>query len=318
MATIDGTNSTDQLFGTFDADLIRGKGGSDYIHGWDGDDRLKGGGGDDEIIDGLGGDRMWGGNGSDTFRLVADGEKDWIKDWETNDVIDLKDWGVTQLSDLTFTSLSNGQVKITFGDEVLQIKGKGGATLTQASFAADDFEFAPTPPLTIDFEDLSIADPRYGAPIDIVHPGYGGMDWSENFYFAEDDDLAAAGLTGAHTNRVGTDNVFAMAGFGAEVHFSAQDPQDNFDFEEMEIGALYNDGMTIRVVGMDDGVFVGQQFLTVDSTASQTIQMDDNVFDSVDQVVFVSYGGTLNPAYAGQLGSSPDTTHFYIDDLVIA
>ena len=315
MATIDGTGSVDTLFGTFDADLIRGKGGADYINGWDGDDRLKGGGGDDVIIDGTGGDRMWGGNGSDTFRLVADGEKDWIKDWETNDVIDLKEWGVTQMSDLTFTTLGNGQIQISFGDEVLQIKAKGGGTLTQSSFANDDFEFAPTPPFTIDFEDLSIADPRYGAPIEIVHPGYAGMEWSENFYFAEDDDIAAAGLIGGHTNRVGTDNVFAMAGFGSEVWFKSN---DNFDFEEMEIGALYNDGMTIRIVGMDDGVFVGQEFITIDSTSSTIHQLDDNVFDSVDQVVMVSYGGTLNTDYATQMASAPDTSHFYIDDLVIA
>ncbi len=315
MATLDGTGSADQIFGTFDADLIRGKGGADYIHGWDGDDRLKGGGGDDVIIDGTGQDRMWGGNGSDTFRLVADGEKDWIKDWSTDDVIDLKDWGVTSMADLTFQTLNNGQIRLTFGDEVLQIKKAGGGTLTQADFAVDDFIFAPTPPQVIDFEELSIADPRYGAPIDIVHPGYGGMDWSEQFYFAEDDDLASAGLIGGHSNRVGTDNVFGMAGFGAEVWFSAQ---DNFDFEEVEIGALYNDGMTVRIVGMDDGQFVGQQFVTVDSTASTQLLLDDNVFDSVDQVVFVSYGGTLNTDYQAQVGSAPDTTHFYIDDLVIA
>lgn len=315
MSTITGTGAADTLFGTFDGDLIKGKGGADIIYGWDGDDRLKGGGGDDVIVDGLGGDRMWGGNGSDTFRLVADGEKDWIKDWTTDDVIDLKDWGVTQLSDLTFQTLNNGQIQIKFGDEVLQIKQAGGGALTAGDFQNDDFVFAPTPPFTIDFEDLSIADPRYGAPIEIVHPGYGGMDWSENFYFAEDDDLASAGLIGGHTNRVGTDNVFGMSGYGSEIWFKAA---DNFDFEEVEIGALYNDGMTIRIVGMDDGAFVGQQFVTIDSTQSTLLQLDDNVFDSVDQVVMVSYGGTLNAAYQSQVGGAPDTSHFYIDDLVIA
>ena len=141
------------------------------------------------------------------------------------------------------------------------------------------------------------------------------MEWSTNFYFAEDDDIASAGLIGGHTNRVGTDNVFAMAGFGSEVWFKSN---DNFDFEEMEIGALYNDGMTIRIVGMDDGVFVGQEFITIDSTASTIHQLDDNVFDSVDQVVMVSYGGTLNTDYAAQMANAPDTSHFYIDDLVIA
>ena len=66
----------------------------------------------------------------------------------------------------------------------------------------------------------------------------------------------------------------------------------------------------------DDGSFVGQQFITIDSTSSTILQLDDNVFDSVDQVVFVSSGGTLNTDYTAQVGGAPDTTHLYIDDLV--
>ena len=62
---------------------------------------------------------------------------------------------------------------------------------------------------------------------------------------------------------------------------------------------------------------VGAQRITVGTTSGTTLHLDDNIFDSVDQVVFSSSGGTLNSAYASQVAGG-DTTHSYIDDLVIA
>ncbi|MEL6477713.1 MAG: hypothetical protein AAFR17_10335 [Pseudomonadota bacterium] len=313
MTDITGTNGANVLFGGLNDDLIRGKGGDDQIFGNAGNDRLKGGNGEDEITDGAGVDRMWGGNGADTFKLSADGEFDRIQDWEFQDLIDLSDWGVTDLSDLTFTELSNGQVRITAGDEVLQIKGKGGASLTAADFTADKFVFAE-PPQLIDFESLSIAGPQFGAPIQAIDPGYEGLTWTSPLYFIEEPDMQALGRAAGAENRTGGGDVYASNAGGYDVHFQAA---DNFDFEEVTLGAMYNDGLTVRIIGMDDGVMVGEQSVVVDTTASSTVQLDDQIFDSVDQVVFQSFGGTLNQDYAF-MAAAPDSSHFYMDDLVLA
>lgn len=316
MATINGNGLANLLVGGPGDDLIRGRGGDDDISGGAGNDRLKGGSGDDDIKDGAGADRMWGGSGADTFRLVGgDGERERIQDWESQDTLDLSDWGVTDIAQLTFTELSSGQIRIAFGAEEVQLKGMGGATLTTADFSAGDFIFASPPPQpqTIDFESLSIADPQFGAPIEFVDPGHAGFTWSQSFYFVEQDDLSAAGRIAGSDNRTGGGNVFGTNGFGHDVDFAAA---DNFDFESFTAGAVYNDGLTLRVVGMDDGSFVGQELFTLSTTGSTQIQLDDQIFDSVDQVVFQTYGGTLNPTY-GFLSNAPDTTHFYIDDLML-
>lgn len=314
MSTITGTGSADVLFGTLGDDLITGKGGADYINGLDGDDRLKGGGGDDTIVDGAGADRMWGGNGADTFVLALDGTRDRIMDWTTDDVIDLQSWGVTDIADLTFTTLSNGQIRIGYGSEEVQIKAKGGGTLTQSDFAVDDFVFAPTPPFTIDFEDLDMPGPRWGAPIEVIQPGYAGMSWSDNFYFMEDNDLAAVGRVAGDGNRTGGGDVFATNINGASAWFSSA---SNFELDTIEIGAVYNDGLGVRITGLDDGVITGVEYHTLSTGSSSTIALGSD-FDSVDQVIISSGGGTLDPAYAGQVAPGQITTQFYIDDLVIA
>ncbi|MEL7471471.1 MAG: hypothetical protein AAFN27_23695 [Pseudomonadota bacterium] len=314
MPNINGNGSDNTLVGTLSDDLIKGRGGNDLINGDAGNDRLKGGAGLDDITDGLGVDRMWGGNDADIFRLVADGDKDFIRDWEDQDTIDLSAWGVTDIADLGFTELSNGQVRIKYGNEVLQIKAMGGAPLIAADFQADDFIF-DTPAQVIDFESLSIPDPQFGAPIAFVDPGHAGFTWSSSFYFVEQDDYAATGRPAGSDNRTTGGNVFATNGFGHDVDVSAA---SNFDFESFTAGAVYNDGMTLRVIGMDDGGFVGEQRFTLNSTRETQITLDDNIFDSVDQVVFQTFGGTLNTDYAGVVGGAPDTTHAYFDDFMIA
>ncbi len=76
MATINGSNGADTIFGTLNDDRINaGNGkdtvfagsGNDVIDGGNGADVLFGEGGDDTIIGGNGGDRLSGGAGSDTF-----------------------------------------------------------------------------------------------------------------------------------------------------------------------------------------------------------------------------------------------------------
>ncbi len=315
MANINGNNQDNVLTGGPGGDLIRGRGGNDEINGLDGDDRLKGGSGLDTLTDGAGADQLWGGSDADTFVLVGgDGERERIRDWEDQDTIDLSDWGVQDISELTFQQLSNGDVLIKFGDEELEVEGRFKQALTQADFDASDFVFAPTPTYrSVDFESLDQNLAPYGAPIEYIDAGHDGLTWSDQFYFAEHDEMVADNiLTGINHRTTSGDNV-AMNGYGADVSFrSAVD----FDFEQMSAGSLYMEGMTLTVTGMDDGQVTGSQTFTLSSQASQVLAMDDAIFNQVDEVHFSSTGGTMHPEFSN-LVLGGDLTHFYIDDLVI-
>ncbi|MEM7188174.1 MAG: hypothetical protein AAF439_01065 [Pseudomonadota bacterium] len=315
MANINGTGGSDVLNGTPGNDLIKGKGGDDEIFGGAGNDKLKGGGGSDIITDGEGLDKMWGGSGADTFVLVAgDGERDQIKDWESQDTIDLSDWGVHDISELTFTTLTNGQIRLTFGDEELQIKKKGGGTLTEQDFTASDFIFDAAPTYrTIDFEGLDSPVIPYGAPVSMDYPTYENLTWSDNFFFAEHDEMLTDNiLTGINNRATSGDNV-GINGYGADISFSGA---DNFDFEQMSIGSLYMEGMTLEVTGRDDGVVTGTQTFVLSSQSTSVLDLDDAIFNNVDTVEFHSEGGTLHPQFAN-LVLGGDLTHFYIDDMII-
>lgn len=78
------------------ANEITGGGGADTLFGLDGDDTLRGGAGADTIWGGRGADQLWGGAGEDVFVFRADdaagpaaGGRDWIRDFEAGDRIDL-------------------------------------------------------------------------------------------------------------------------------------------------------------------------------------------------------------------------------------
>ncbi|MEM7188176.1 MAG: hypothetical protein AAF439_01075 [Pseudomonadota bacterium] len=315
MADITGDSGANVLIGTPGDDLIKGKGGADIIDGGAGNDKLKGGNGGDIITDGAGADKMWGGKGADTFVLVAgDGERDKIRDWESQDTIDLSAWGVHDISELTFTTLNNGQIRIIYGDEELQIKQKGGGALTEADFTASHFIFEAAPVYrTIDFEALDSPVNPYGNAIATDFQGYEGLTWSSTFYFAEHDELVADGIpSGIDNGTISGDNV-GINGFGSDVSFSAA---DSFDFEQMSVGSLYLEGMTLEVTGKEDGVVTGTQTIILSTQSTSVIELDDAIFNDVDTIEFATSGGTIHPDYAS-LPISGDLTMFYIDDMII-
>lgn len=79
MATLNGNDSNNSLYGTTGADVINGLGGNDYLFGDAGADILDGGDGNDNLNGFLGADKMYGGNGGDSLEsndgddLVIDG-----------------------------------------------------------------------------------------------------------------------------------------------------------------------------------------------------------------------------------------------------
>lgn len=315
MANLTGTNAANIIIGGIDGDIIKGLGGSDELFGGAGNDDIRGGAGADLLSDGAGTDRLLGGSGADTFAMSADGDLDRILDWEAQDLIDLTEWGVTDIADLIITALPNGQVRIEAGAETLLIKGMGGSVLSAALFTPDKFVFAAPPPRVLDFEGLD--DPlEYGAPIEATEPGHGGLTWSDFFYFAEMDDYAVLdGTPLGIDNRTTSGNNVAVNGFAEDVSFSAA---GNFDFEQASFGAIWNDGLELRIVGLDNGQIVGEQTVILNTTGSTLVQLDDQVFDSVDEVQFFATGG-IRSAYANAVVPVGDpTTHFYMDDLVLA
>lgn len=320
MTDITGTALADALMGTSADDHIKGQGGADWLAGQDGNDRVKGGGGADILLDGAGIDRLWGGNGADRFVLSADGERDVIRDWEAGDVIDISAWGVTDIAELTIMERNNGSLRVTFGDETLIVKGKGGATLTLQDLGADDFGFLPTGPRMLDFEALAVEAFPAIAPIGAAAPAYGGFAWDGMLML--DTDKAAAnpqayppgmGADSGALNKTSSGDMVAFAtsdGMG----FRALDTADNFDFEQVTAGSLYRAGHLLRIIGLDDGQYAGEQVVQVSPQSSTVIDLDNQIFDSVDQIVFNAFGGSS----ADALGAiAPYGNGYYIDDLVI-
>jgi Ca2+-binding RTX toxin-like protein len=67
-ATIVGSDASEKLKGTKNADTIVGNGGKDKIYGRGGNDRLSGGPGKDTLVGGKGKDKLSGGPGKDKVK----------------------------------------------------------------------------------------------------------------------------------------------------------------------------------------------------------------------------------------------------------
>jgi Ca2+-binding RTX toxin-like protein len=103
-----GSSDSDVLEGTVNADTICGRGGDDVIRGLDGDDTVKGGGGTDRLYGGADNDVVRGGTGADVLFGGAGSDKLNSQDGETsNDSLDGGDDTDTCTTDATETSMVN-------------------------------------------------------------------------------------------------------------------------------------------------------------------------------------------------------------------
>ena len=95
--TLNGTSSSDVLFGGRGHDLIDGNGGKDKLLGGVGDDDIYAEAGNDQIWGGAGSDLMSGGIGDDLFRfasvseMTSSSERDIITDFQINDGVGYDD-----------------------------------------------------------------------------------------------------------------------------------------------------------------------------------------------------------------------------------
>src|SRR5215217_2223608 len=69
---LNGTTSSNTIFGGAGEDALSGMAGNDTLNGGSGDDNLSGGTGNDLLVGGFGADRMDGGNGNDTLLSRSD------------------------------------------------------------------------------------------------------------------------------------------------------------------------------------------------------------------------------------------------------
>ncbi|MEL6934391.1 MAG: hypothetical protein AAFO17_15090 [Pseudomonadota bacterium] len=157
--TVIGTSGDDRIYGDAGHDELFGGDGNDNIYGSQGDDilyggagvnTLDGGSGDDVLYTDDGRGRFKGGTGSDTFVLGtgATGSGPQVFDFTFDeDVIDLSEWGVTDIGDdLQIYRPTNccgglkGYLVIEHGDEYATIKLD--TSILASDFEASDFIFA--------------------------------------------------------------------------------------------------------------------------------------------------------------------------------
>jgi hypothetical protein len=114
---IDGTCDAENFYGKNGNDVFQGLGGSDYFLGEQGNDLLLGGGGNDVLVGGEGYNILEGGGEKDTFVLSEHGVAI-ISDFELdNDTLAIE--GVEDTSDLTFSASDNNSTIVESGESTL-------------------------------------------------------------------------------------------------------------------------------------------------------------------------------------------------------
>lgn len=161
MASITGTNGNDNLFGTYDADIIYGLGGDDRIVGGLRDDIMFGDAGNDTfVVDGVAGrDSFHGGSGTDRIvmeNVASYANEAWLqvqylssiefitntyftKDAiliSTGSILDLTGVTVSGFDEIRGTDGANHIITSTSGYEFLD--GRGGNDILQGNVLADE------------------------------------------------------------------------------------------------------------------------------------------------------------------------------------
>lgn len=138
-----GSRDDDAIFGGAGNDKLIGKKGDDVLFGEEGSDRLKGGPGDDHLDGGEGRDFYVGGPGEDVFVLGAD-RVDVVVDYTPEaDLLDVSDWGVESLGELSVEQAGKKWVIFVTDDPELSawIKTKG-VRLDEEDWSSDVFIFS--------------------------------------------------------------------------------------------------------------------------------------------------------------------------------
>lgn len=294
------------FFGDNGANLFTGVDQFNFYASGDGNDRITAGNGFDITFAGAGNDRLisgggqnffFGGTGRDVFESSGVAGYTAIFDWEDGaDLLDVSNLGVESFSELV----------IFEGASSLFINAAGAwyelKNVTESEISAADFLFSqPGEPTLLTFEDI---DPFSGAFE--VSDGHGGFNW-DNFFTL---NTALSAVT------VGPNGFSANSGTVAVVNGNAEPAtisnNTNFDLESVYMSSGWNSDLQVTVEGYDDGILIGSQTFELSYAFSKKFDLDDAIFDSVDEVVFTSFGGTDFTSIDGGTG-----THFALDDVLI-
>ncbi len=142
--TVIGGAGNDLLKGGEGNDDLQGGSGNDVLRGNKGDDRLDGGEGNDRVVDaqgnstligGTGNDFLKGGAGNDTFVFEAGFGDDRIRDFGNGaDVIDLTDFGLTDINDLTLVQQGGSALVQVSPGETISLDNTLTTDLSNADF----------------------------------------------------------------------------------------------------------------------------------------------------------------------------------------
>ena len=141
-----GGRGDDRVDGGKDHDILFGEHGNDGLAGGDGNDDLHGSSGRDFVVGGAGKDDLTGGGGSDKFVLRQGSGIDTIKDLQSNDRIDLRDYGFASAEDVldAFRQRGHDAVLDLGGGNKLIIKDTRVSQLDAAQFIVSDAATGPS------------------------------------------------------------------------------------------------------------------------------------------------------------------------------
>lgn len=128
------------------------------------------------------------------------------------------------------------------------------------------------------FDDLPLTPAEDGLPIS---DGYGGFSW-DNFYYLTSSTYFIQG-TGYQNGTVSAENV-AYNAYGELAIASSS----LFDFNSAYLTGAWNNGLSITVEGLKNGLSLYSKTVVVDTTGPTLFDFD---YRGVDELRFTSFGG---------------------------
>ena len=165
----------------------------------------------------------------------------------------------------------------------------------------------------MDFED--IADGVNGIKLDKITPTSDAL-WVNQ---SVGDINSFTKNTGALKNHITSGSTIAYQ-INCTGYFKSLSYQ-SFDFTSAQMGAVWNNGLTVNVTAYRKGGIVGTKKITLDTTGPQLVTFN---FKNIDKVYFVSSGGKFDTSLGkasqsvGALGIGSDTYAFAMDDMVFS
>lgn len=143
-----------------------------------------------------------------------------------------------------------------------------------------------------------------------VPNGYGGLNWS---FFALQKGSTFAIQPNGYTNGAvsGVYTAFPTAAFQSTTSNASITSALDFNLDSGYLTAAWNDGLNVELKAYNDGVLKYDVNYTVNT---QTPTLENFNFTGIDQVDFISSGGTQHPGFPAN-GTGPQ---FALDNLTIS